>query len=225
MFLLKPLHVSGLLQQPSMRIQRYERDLVCEIFHFRSQGQKRFWDLAWPGAFYKGRPVCLFYLGVMARREMSTRTDQMQRWAELDLHCEIDAPKTRTHRLEKRAAVATASTSDGTFKLDIDLMDFRHRTGKQSLQGLDEPYCGQSTLSEDRGSNRLRIDDVEIEATDANITFCRNRSDDSWALIQNSLQPGLISIKVGEDVQTIPMTSMGTALYENGQLSIREVLS
>ena len=88
-------------------------------------------------------------------------------------------------------------------------MDFRHRTGKQSLQGLDGPYCGQRTLSEDRGSNRLRIDDVEIEATDANITFCRNRSDDSWALIQNSLQPGLISIKVGEDVQTIPMTSMG----------------
>lgn len=225
MFLLKPLHVSGLLQQPSMRIQRYEGDLVCEIYHFRSQVQKRFWDLAWPGAFYKGRPVCLFYLGVMARRGMSSRSDQMQRWAELELHCEIDEPQTRTHLLEPRAAVATASTTDGTFQLDIDLMDFRHRTGKQSFQGLEGPYCRQRTFAKDRGLNRLTVEDVEIEATHANITFCRNRSTDSWALIQNSPQPGQISVRIGENVQTVPITGMGTALYENGQLSVRQVQS
>ena len=62
-YVLQPLHVSSLLGAPFLVIDQREGDMVCEIYHYKAEKPKQFWDLRWPGAFYKGRPACLFLLG------------------------------------------------------------------------------------------------------------------------------------------------------------------
>ena len=223
--LLQLLHAPDLLQPATVELHRRGGDLVCDIHHYRAADTKRFWDLAWPGAFYKGRPACIFFLAVRPRRERPLADDVRSRWAELSLACTVEPARTRTHLREQRRATATASGPDGTFSLDIDLMDFRHRTWPAASLGLEAPMAVQRNWQDSAVEQRLQAADAEVRASGANILFARDPGADMWTLVQAADRPGPISVRVGETVRRVPLTGKGIATYAEGRLTVRQIQS
>ena len=223
--LLQFLHVPDLLQPATVELHRRGGDLVCDIHHYRAADTKRFWDLAWPGAFYKGRPACIFFLAVRPRRDLPLADDVRSRWAELSLSCTVEPARTRTHLREQRRATATASGPDGTFSLDIELMDFRHRTWPAAGPGLEAPMAVQRNWQDSAAEQSLQAVDAEVRASGANILFARDPDADTWALIQAADRPGPISVRIGETVRRVPLTGKGIATYADGRLTVRQVQS
>ncbi|MEZ4615357.1 MAG: hypothetical protein R2867_07570 [Caldilineaceae bacterium] len=52
-------------EAPGMLVER-NGDLVLELYNY-SGPEKRFWEMNWPGAFYKGKPIVAFYLELTKR--------------------------------------------------------------------------------------------------------------------------------------------------------------
>ncbi|GIV78291.1 MAG: hypothetical protein KatS3mg050_2685 [Litorilinea sp.] len=61
-----PLSRTALGKEAPARLVERDGDLVLELYNYRGP-EKRFWELNWPGAFYKGRPICAFYVEVAPR--------------------------------------------------------------------------------------------------------------------------------------------------------------
>lgn len=220
--LLQPLHLPDLLQPATVELHRRGGDLVCDIYHYRARETKRFWDLAWPGAFYKGRPACIFFLAVRPRRDLPLADDVRSRWSELSIECTVAPARTRTHLREQRRAAATVSGPDGSFSLDVDLMDFRHRTWPAGGTGLTTPLAAQCDWQDTAEEHSLRVADAEVRASGANILFAREPGSDTWTLVQAADSPGPVSVRVGETTRHVPLTGKGIAMYSAGRLTVRQ---
>ena len=223
--LLKPLHLPDLLQAPAIDLRTRQGDLVCEIYHYRANNSKRFWDLQWPGAFYKGRPACIFFLAVYARRPMPMAEDVRDRWSSLTFDCVVEPPETRTHLLESRRGTATVSGSDGVLSLDIDLMDFRHWPGNQAYLGLDAPLVAQRNWQEVAETRVLPVADAEIEMSNANVLFARQPDTGDWVLVQTADNPGPIRVRSGDREQLVPLAGKGIATFVKQNLTVHQVNS
>lgn len=64
----RPLTVTPLGRTTPIQLVERNGDLVLEMFNYRGP-EKRFWEMGWPGAFYKGKPIVAFYLEVAERSE------------------------------------------------------------------------------------------------------------------------------------------------------------
>jgi hypothetical protein len=66
LFAVLPLTRNDLGRDAPVRLAEAQGDLVLELYNYLGP-QKRFWELNWPGAFFKGTPQCGFYLEVAER--------------------------------------------------------------------------------------------------------------------------------------------------------------
>lgn len=122
-FAVSPLEITPLGKTTPMQLVERDGDLVLELFNYQGP-EKRFWELNWPGAFYKGRPIVAFYL------EMAVRTDygngalfgSLVHDGKTIEH--LDAPYTYPAEGERRYIVTYAR--DGQeLGIDIDLMNWQ----------------------------------------------------------------------------------------------------
>ena len=68
LFAVRPLTRTDLGREAPIRLVDIQGDLVLELYNYRGPA-KAFWDLGWPGAFFRGRPQCGIYLEVAERKE------------------------------------------------------------------------------------------------------------------------------------------------------------
>ena len=66
----RPLIVTPLGKEAPIELVERDGDLVLEIYAYRGP-QKNFWELNWPGAFFKGHPCVGFYLEIVNRSDFA----------------------------------------------------------------------------------------------------------------------------------------------------------
>lgn len=66
LFAVLSLTCTTLGRNAPIRLAVVQDDLVLELYNYLGP-EKRFWELNWPGAFYKGTSQCGFYLEVAER--------------------------------------------------------------------------------------------------------------------------------------------------------------
>ncbi len=218
-FVLKPLHVSSLLATPTLVLDQRAGDLVCEIYHYRAGEPKRFWDLAWPGAFYKGRPACLFYLELVERSAVATLEDLDAYLAQIQCHHQVDAARTRTGPEDTRWLRATAEGPAGTLDLQIDLMDFALAPAA-SAHAPDGPVRLESPTAVQRQSSFV-LDDTRVSFARGHVAFCQAPATREWHLLQLDPEPCQLEVTVGQAVQAVETPGMALVHGRNGQVTVR----
>jgi hypothetical protein len=119
----RPLTITPLGKETPILLVEREGDLALELYNYRGP-QKRFWELNWPGAFFRGRPMCGFYLEVSERRLYANGAAFGHVVAAGLFREEIGAAFTYAGAGERRYAVAYCQ--DGQeLGIEIDLMQWR----------------------------------------------------------------------------------------------------
>ncbi len=63
---IRPLTITAMGKASPVQLVERDGDLVLEMYNYQGP-EKRFWEMNWPGAFYKGKPIVAFYLEMAAR--------------------------------------------------------------------------------------------------------------------------------------------------------------
>ncbi len=205
-YVLQPLHVSPLLAFPTLTLDQRAGDLVCDLYHYRAENPKRFWDLNWPGGFYKGRPACLFYLEVVDRDAVPSFHDLEAYLAQVRLDCQIEPARTRTDPADTRLLQATVEGPTGSWTMTIDLMDFAFVSPETSLQNtatvkLESPVAVQRHES-------FELYGTHVTMSQGNVTFCQMTDTGEWHAIQTDPAACRLEVAVDKKVQVVQSPGM-----------------
>lgn len=119
----RPLTMTPLGKETPMLLVERAGDLVLELYNYRGP-EKRFWELNWPGAFYKGKPIVAFYLELASRNDYAhgEAFGELISQGQLVEHC--DPPYTYPAAGERRYVV-TYQRAGQELGLDLDLMNWQ----------------------------------------------------------------------------------------------------
>jgi len=119
----RPLTMTPLGKETPIFLVERAGDLVLELYNYRGP-EKRFWELNWPGAFYKGKPIIAFYLELAAREayaQGSAFGDLINQGQFVE---HSDPPYTYPAAGERRYVVAY-QRGEQEIGLDLDLMNWQ----------------------------------------------------------------------------------------------------
>ncbi len=116
----RPLTVTTLGKEAPIHLVERNGDLVLEMFNYRGP-EKRFWEMNWPGAFYKGKPIASFYLEVAERKDYADAAAFANSINAGTVSQHLDAPFTYPSQGE-RIYRASYQQADQQIGIEIDLM-------------------------------------------------------------------------------------------------------
>ncbi|MFZ6030930.1 MAG: hypothetical protein ACOYYS_24755 [Chloroflexota bacterium] len=149
----RPLTRTDMGRGAPIRFREIKGDLVLEIYNYLGL-EKPFWEMGWPGAFYKGKPQCGFYLEMAARSDYADGRSFGRAVASGALTDEAEAPFVYGGDRPRRWRVAYARGGQ-ELGLEIDLMEWTllHRwnqAGRLGFPMLEAPQARQDTSGEIR---------------------------------------------------------------------------
>jgi len=128
----RPLTITAMGKASPIQLVERAGDLVLEMYNYQGP-EKRFWEMNWPGAFYKGKPIVPFYLEMAARDEYGDGA-AFGTTVNRGLFVEhLDAPYTYPAEGERRYTVYYQRGSE-ELGIDIDLMAWQLKR-RWSAQG------------------------------------------------------------------------------------------
>ncbi len=137
-----------------VRLVEIQGDLVLEIYNYLGEN-KPFWELGWPGAFYKGRPQCGFYLEMAERSAYPDGRAFGAAVAGGQLLDQAEAPFVYADDRPRRWTVSYAR--DGQeLGLEVDLMEWALLRRWTQAGALGFPMLAAPFAAQDR-SGELRI--------------------------------------------------------------------
>ncbi len=122
-FAIRPLTITALGKQRPIQLVERAGDLVLEFYNYRGP-EKRFWELNWPGAFYKGKPIVAFYLELAERSLYSDGAAFASVVNSGNFTEDLDAPYTYPAVGERRYALSYGR-DERELGLEIDLMQWQ----------------------------------------------------------------------------------------------------
>lgn len=180
-------------------IRLVERDgmIALEIHNYLGP-EKTFWELANPGAFFKGLPYCAFYSEVVEKDEWETEEQFMREFSNGLSTADLDETPGLGH-INQRDLTTTYSRSGQTIGIKVDLVTselIRRFTeqGDMDLPKMDSTYAQHSAVS-------------PIEIGDSRLEF---GSGDAWLLSMPDSELWVAGIQ-GEGPSDVTLNT------ENGQ--------
>ncbi len=217
---LRPLSRTPLGADAPARLVRHGEDVVLELYNYRGPA-KRFWELGWPGAFYKGRPYCAVYVECADRSEYASGAEFARTVAAGEADVSVAAPftyagvGTRSARFEYRR--------DGrAVGVEVELMEWRLQRrwthdGELGWPMLDSPVAAQSR------DGRLQVGGAVLEwgGGPAWLAGCpvRNR----WLAAYSGTEPVAVTLRVPGARVDVEAMAAGTLEYDNGEVRVEAV--
>lgn len=116
----QPLTITAMGKVSPVQLVERDGDLVLEMYNYQGP-EKRFWEMNWPGAFYKGKPIVAFYLEMAARNAYSDGAAFGATVAGGTITEHLDEPYTYPAEGERRYTV-NYQRDGQELGIDIDLM-------------------------------------------------------------------------------------------------------
>lgn len=224
---IRPLYRTPLGREISARLVEREGDLVLELYNYRAQIPKRFWELNWPGAFYQGRPICAYYLEVGEQEHYPdlaafARTVTAGSWQEV-----MEPPFTYTGEGERPYSLSY--TREGQeLGLTVDLMQWQPlrrwthtgELGWPMLTGWQEN--GQLFVAQ-AASGRVTVGDATVTSTGQGLWLCGLPTLGRWVAGHFGLEPVTLTLETPLGAITVTEMGMGTVMYDGRQAVVDAV--
>jgi hypothetical protein len=215
-----PLGHTDLGRSAPIRLVEKTDDLVLEIYNYLGP-EKTFWEMNWPGAFYKGQPQCGFYLEIAERTDYTNGRAFGQAVANGALVGESQPPFVYAGDQERLWTVEYER--DGkTLGIEIDLMAWRCKRRWTQDGVLGWPMLDSPTAKETR-SGQIKIGQATLDAGPeaAWLFACPDR--ECYVAAYHGLRPAPLTLTVPDGQVEIEAMGTGTVIWNNGEVTIEAV--
>jgi len=209
----RPLTVTALGKETPILLVERDGDLVLECTNYRGP-EKRFWEMGWPGAFYKGKPIVAFYLEVCERTAFTDGSAFGQTVASgvFAEHC--DAPFTYPAAGERNYAVSYVRNGQ-EIGLLLDLMNWQLKRRWTATGDLGWPPL-VSVQAEQTNSGSVTVGDAVLASDQGPIWLAALRPPHTYAVGYLGLQPTTLTLTTPHGTTAVDVSDATTLVWRDG---------
>lgn len=220
LFAVRPLARTDLGRSTPVRLVEIQGDLVLEIHNYKGTA-KPFWELGWPGAFYKGRPQCGYYLEMAAR---SAYPDGRAFGKVVDssvFHEETDAPYVYAGQGERHWRVEVSRGGE-CLGIEIDLMLWQLKRRWTAAGDVGWPML-ESPVARQNRQGEVQVGDARLTCGPEAGWLFASPQHGRYVAGYHGMQPAPLSLEVPGGRVTVGAMGTGTLVWDNGQVSVEAV--
>jgi len=163
-----------------LRLIERDGELLLEVYNYKGS-EKTFWELAYPGSFYKGQPKCAFYAESAERSDYSSLKDFSEQVATGEFSDQSDAEPGRFTRDQIRAWNLGYARDEKSVGLSVDLLQWQLLRRWNENGDLDYPLLESSVASQSEGGT-IQVDGARLHCGNAKLWLYGSRESDLWVL-------------------------------------------
>jgi len=220
LFAVLPLTRTDLGRDAPIRLEEREGDLVLELYNYLGM-EKGFWELNWPGAFYKGKPQCGVYLEVAERSAYPDGRAFGQAVASGAVVDKTAAPFTYAAAGERLWTVEY-SRDGQTLGIEVDLMAWALKRrwtqeGELGWPQLESPLARQSC------TGHIEVGGAILDCGKESAWLFASPATGRYVAAYHGLLPAPLTLTVPGDKIEIAATGTGTVVWNNGEIMVEAV--
>ena len=216
----RPLAITALGKDAPVTLVERDGDLVLEMANYRGPS-RRFWELNWPGAFFKGRPFVAFYIELAERTDYADGAAFARAVLAGAATQHLDEPFTYPAAGERRCAVSYAR-GERTLGIEVDIMLWRLKRrwtadGDAGWPMLDSPMARQSA------SGRVSVGEARVESDYGPVWLFASPASRCWVAGYLGQQPTSLTLYTPGGVASVAAMGAGTVVWRKGQVDVSAV--
>jgi hypothetical protein len=215
-----PLTRTDLGRSAPIRLVEVGGDLVLELYNYLGP-QKAFWEMGWPGAFYKGRPQCGFYSEVAERSAYTDGSAFARIIASGTLHDDVEPPYVYAGEGERTWTVEYERDRQ-MLGIEVDLMLWRLKRRWTQEGDVGWPML-ESPVARQAKGGKVAVGQATLECGNeaAWLFACPER--ELWAAGYHGPRPAPLRLTLPTGSVQIQAMGTGTVVWHAGQLSVDAV--
>ena len=216
----RPLARTDLGRDAPIRLNEIKGDLVLELYNYLGP-QKSFWELNWPGAFYKGRPQCGIYVEATERAAYPDGR-AFARVVAGGATKDVTAPPF-IYQGEGERPWTVEYTRDGqSLGIEIDLMAWALKRRWTHEGDLGWPML-QSPVAQETRSGHITLGGATLTCGPEAAWLFASPATGRWVTAYHGLQPAPLTLTVPEGNVEIAAMGTGTLVWDNGEVTVEAV--
>jgi hypothetical protein len=220
LFALLLLTRTDLGRDAPIRLVERAGDLVLEIYNYLGS-EKSFWEMGWPGAFYRGKPQCGVYLEVAERAVYPDGRAFAQVVASGTLCDETAAPFTYAGEGERPWTVEYTRAGH-TLGIEVDLMAWALKRrwtqdGEVGWPMLESPMARQSR------SGHIEVGGATLDCGTEAAWLFASPDTGRYVAAYHGLRPAPLTLTVPGGTVEIAEMGTGVVVWDNGAVTVEAV--
>ncbi len=215
-----PLTRTDLGRNAPIRLVEREGDLVLELYNYLGP-RKAFWELSWPGLFYKGRPQCGIYVELAERTAYPDGKTFGQvvaggQWRD------VTAPAFTYAGMGERPWTVEYRRDGQALGIEVDLLEWRLRRRWTERGDLGWPML-EAPMARQIPAGRLEVEDAVLECAAGPIWLFASPATGRYVAGYHGQQPAALTLTVPGGRVEIAEMGLGTLVWDNGQLTAEAI--
>ncbi len=219
-FAIRPLSRTDLGREAPIRLVEMEGDLVLEIYNYKGS-RKPFWELGWPGAFYKGKPQCGYYLEVAAREAYPDGAAFARIVASGAFKDEAPAPFVYAGDQQRRWCVEY-TRDDQTLGIEVDLNEWQLKRRWTQSGDLDWPML-ESPVARENRTGQVTVGGAHLTCGQAAGWLFACPEKQRWVAAYHGVQPAPLTLELPDGKVEVDAMAAGTIVWDKGQVTVEAV--
>jgi hypothetical protein len=219
-FAVLPLTRTDLGRDAPIRLVEREGDLVLELYNYLGV-EKGFWELSWPGAFYKGKPQCGVYLEITERSAYPDGRAFGQVVASGVVVDKTDAPFTYA-TVGERLWTVEYSRAGQTLGIEVDLMAWALKRRWMQSGELGWPML-ESPLARQSCEGHIEAGGATIDCGKDSAWLFANPATGRYVAAYHGLLPAPLVLTVPDGTVQVPAMGTGIVVWDNGVVTVEAV--
>jgi hypothetical protein len=216
----RPLTRTDLGRDAPIRLREIQGDLVFEIYNYLG-ARKSFWELNWPGMFYKGRPQCGVYVEVAERSTYPDGREFAQVVASGALRDVTASPFTYPAAGERLWTVEYARSGQ-RLGIEVDLMAWALKRRWTDRGDLGWPML-ESPVARETRTGQVTVGGATLTCGPEAAWLFASPATGRWVAAYHGLQPAPLTLTVPGETIEIAAMGTGTVVWDNGEVTVEAV--
>ncbi|MBN2392419.1 MAG: hypothetical protein JXR84_16940, partial [Anaerolineae bacterium] len=217
LFAVLPLTHTDMGRDAPIRLVERAGDLVLEIYNYLGP-EKGFWEMGWPGAFYKGKPQCGVYLEVAERAAYSDGRAFGQTVASGALLDETGAPFTYTAEGERLWTVEYGRDGQ-TLGIEVDLMAWALKRRWTQDGDLGWPML-ESPVARQSRTGHIEVGGATLDCATESAWLFASPATGHYVAAYHGLMPAPLTLTTPGGTVEIPVMGTGVVVWDNGEVAV-----
>jgi len=213
----RPLTITDLGRDAPIRLIERNGDLVLEMHNYLGP-KKSFWEMEWPGGFYKGQPQCGFYAELAERADYANGKAFADKVAKGTLKDAARAPFTYEAAGE-RPWTLEYSRDGRSLGIQVDLMEWKVKRRWTHEGDMPWPML-ESPVARENRQGRVVVGEAVLECgKEAGWLFaCPEKK--LWVAGYQGISPAPLRLTVPDGKVEIEAMGAGTVVWNDGAVTI-----
>jgi hypothetical protein len=216
-----PLSRTDLGRNSPIRLVEINGDLALEIYNYLGTG-KSFWEMRHPGAFYRGKPKCGFYLEMAARDEYPDGKSFGDVILSGQLRDESQPPYTYTQRGDERLWQVEYRRAGRKVGIAVDLMEWKVKRRWTEQGDLIAPML-ESPLARQNRDGRVEVDGGVLECGRAPAWLFHSPVADRWVAGYHGQEPAPLRLTLPTGSVEIEALAESVVVWDAGEVTAQAV--